>query len=86
MQLPQVKHLGNKLCEHVLAFTASFVTSIGECTVGDRCSAVGDLLVNRSGVDSTVGDQSSVRSAKAGNGGLWVWAVLKGANASTPGG
>ena len=54
MQFPQVKHLGNKLCEQILAFTTSFVTGIGKCTVGDLRSAVGDLLVNRSGVDSTV--------------------------------
>ena len=85
MQFPQVKHLGNKLCEHILAFNVSFGTVIGECTVGNRCSAVGDLLVDRSGVDSTVGDWSSVRGAKAGVGGLWVWAWPAVDIASTPG-
>ena len=86
MQFPQVKHLGNKLCEHLLAFTTSFVTVIGECTVDDRHSTVGDLLVDRSGVDSTVGNLSSVRLAKAGDGGLWVWVWLARVIASTPGG
>ena len=85
MQYPQVKHLGNKLCEYLLAFTTSFVTIIGKCTLGDRHPTVGDLLVNRSGVDSTVGDLSSVRLAKAGDGGLWVWSWLAGVIASTPG-
>ena len=56
----------------------SFVTGIGEC-------AVGDLLVNRSGVDTTVGDRLSDRGAKAGVFGLWVWAWLVVGNASTPG-
>ena len=72
MQFPQVKHFGNKLCEHLLTCTAFFVTIRKECSVGDWHSAVGNLLVNRSGVDSTVGDQSSVRGAKASVGGLWV--------------
>ena len=85
MQFPQVKHLGNKLCEQILAFTTSCVTGIGEHTVGDLRSAVGDLLVNRSGVDTTVGDQSLDRGAKAGVFGLWVWAWLVVGNASTPG-
>ena len=74
MQFPQVKHLGNKLCEQILAFTTLFVTDIGECTVGDLHSAVGDLLVDRSRADSTVSDWSSDRGAKAGVCGLWVWA------------
>ena len=85
MQFPQVKHLGNKLCEQILTFTTSFVNSIGECAVGDLRSAVGDLSVDRSGVDTTVGDQSSDRGAKAGVCGLWVWAWLVVGNASTPG-
>ena len=85
MQFPQIKHLGNKLCEQILAFTTSFVTGIGECAVGDLRSTMGDLLVDRSGVDSTVGDQSSDRGAKAGVCGLWVWAWLAVGSASTPG-
>ena len=44
-----------------------------------------DPLVDRSGVDSPVDDWSSVLSAKAGDGGLWVWAWLAGANAYTSG-
>ena len=85
MQFPQVKHLGNKLCEQILAFATSFVTGIGKCAVGDLHSAVGDLLVDRSGVDTTVGDRLSDRGAKAGVFGLWVWAWLVVGNASTPG-
>ena len=84
MQFPQVKHLGNKLCEQILAFTTSFVTGIGKCAVGDLCSAVGNLLVNRNGVDSTVGDRLADRGAKAGVCGLWVWAWLAVGSASTP--
>ena len=72
MQFPQVKHLGNKLCEQILVFATLFVTGIGECTVGDLRSAMGDLLVDRSGVDTTVGDQLLDRGAKAGVCGLWV--------------
>ena len=85
MQFPQVKHLGNKLCEQILAFATSFVTSIGECAVDDLCSTMGDLLVDRSGVDTTVGDWLSDRGAKAGVCGLWVWAWHVVGNASTPG-
>ena len=61
------------------------MTVVGEGTVGDLRSTVGDLLVDRSGVDSTVGDLSSGRDAKLGVGGLWVWAGLAEVNASTPG-
>ena len=43
MQFPQVIHLGNKLCEHLFAVTVSFVTVVGEGTVGDLRSTVGDL-------------------------------------------
>ena len=68
MQFPQVIHLGNKLCEHLFAVTISFVTVIGEGTVGNLRSTVGNLLVNRSGVFSTVGDQSSVHDAKSSSG------------------
>ena len=68
MQFPQVIHLGNKLCEHLFAVTIFFVTVMGEGTVGDLCSAVGDLLVDRSGVVSTVGDLSLVCEAKSGAG------------------
>ena len=85
MQFPQVKHLGNKLCEQILAFTTSCVTGIGECTVGKLYSAVGNLLVDRSGVDTTVGDWSYDRGAKAGVCGLWVWAWLAVGNATTSG-
>ena len=85
MQFPQVKHLGNKVCEQILAFTTSFVTGIGEHAVGDLRSAVGDVLVIRSGVDTTVGDRSSDRWAKAGVFGLWVWAWPVVGIASTPG-
>ena len=85
MQFPQVKHLGNKLCGHLLACAVSFVTVRGECTVGDRRSAVGDLLVDRSGVYSTVGDQSLVCGAKASVGGLWVCVWPAGDITSTPG-
>ena len=85
MQFPQVKHLGNKLCEQILAFTTLFVTDIGECAVGNLCSAVGDLLVNRSGVDTTVGDWSSDCGVKAGVCGLWVWAWLAVGIATTSG-
>ena len=85
MQFPQVKHLGNKLCEQILAFTTSFVTGIGECIVDDLHSAMGNLSVGRSGVDTTVGDWSSDRGAKAGVCGLWVWAWLTVGDASTPG-
>ena len=71
MQFPQVIHLGNKLCEHLFAVTVSFVTVVGEGTVGNLCSTVGDLLVDRSGVDSTVGDRyRSGREANSGGGGL----------------
>ena len=82
MQFPQVKHLGNKLCEQILACTTSFVTDIGECAVR---SAVGNLLVDRSGVDSTVSDRSSDRGARAGVCVLWVWAWPAVGIASTPG-
>ena len=85
MQFPQVIHLGNKLCEHLYVVTVSFVTVGDKGTVGDLRSTVGDLLVDRSGLDSTVGDQSSGREAKSGVGGLWAWAGLAGVNASTPG-
>ena len=85
MQFPQVKHLGNKLCEHILAFATLFVTGIGECAVGNLRSTMGDLLVDRSGVDTTVGDWSSDRGAKAGVCGLWVWAWLAVGNATTSG-
>ena len=85
MQFPQVKHLGNKLCEQILAFTTSCVTGIGECAVGNLHSAMGDLLVNRSGVDTTVGGWSSDHGAKAGVCGLWVWAWLAVGNATTSG-
>ena len=85
MQFPQVKHLGNKLCEQILVFTTSYVTGIGKRTVGDLHSTVGDLLVNRSGVDTTVGDRSLDGGAKAGVCGLWVWAWLAVGNASTSG-
>ena len=61
------------------------MTIVGEGTVGDLRSTVGDLLVDRSGVDSTVSDLSSGHEAKSGVGGLWVWAGLAGVNASTPG-
>ena len=77
--------MGNKLCEQILAFATSFVTGIGECAVGNLRSAVGDLLVDRSGVDTTVGDWSSDWGAKAGVFELWVWAWLVVGNASTPG-
>ena len=53
--------------------------------MGDLCSTVGDLLVDRSGVDSTVGDQSLDHGAKAGVCGLWVWAWPAVGIASTPG-
>ena len=85
MQFPQVIHLGNKLCEHLFAVSVSFVTVVGEGTVGDLRSTVGDLLVDRSGLDSTVSDRSSGGEAKSGVGGLWVWARLAGVIASTPG-
>ena len=85
MQFPQVKHLGNKLCEQILAFTTSCVTGIGERAVGDLHSTVGNLLVDRSGVDTTVGDRSSDHGAKAGVCGLWVWAWLAVGNATTSG-
>ena len=51
IQFPQVEHLGNKVCEHLLTCIASFVTVGGECSMGDWHSAVGNLLVVRSGVD-----------------------------------
>ena len=51
IQFPQVEHLGNKVCEQLLTCIASFVTVGGEYTMGDRRSAVGNLLVVRSGVD-----------------------------------
>ena len=85
MQFPQVKHLGNKSCEQILAFTMSCVTGIGERAVGDLRSAVGDLLVERSGVDTTVGDRLSDCGAKAGVCGLWVWAWLAVGIATTSG-
>ena len=86
MQFSQVKHLGNKLCEQILAFTTSCVTGIGERTVGDLCSGMWcNLLVDRSGVDTTVGDRSSDHGAKAGVCGLWVWAWLAVGNATTSG-
>ena len=53
--------------------------------MGDLCSTVGDLLVDRSGVDSTVGDRSSDRGTKAGVCGLWVWTWPAVVIASTPG-
>ena len=53
--------------------------------MGDLRSAMGDLLVDRSGVDTTVGDRSSDRGAKAGVCGLWVWAWLAVGNATTSG-
>ena len=43
--------MGNKVCEQLLICIASFVTVGGECSMGDRRSAVGDLSVVRSGVD-----------------------------------
>ena len=85
IQFPQVEHLGNKVCEQLLTCIASFVTVGGECSMGDQRSAVGDLLVIRSGVDRTLGDLPSVRRANASVGGLWVWAWPEGGNASTPG-
>ena len=85
MQFPQVKHLDNKLCEQILAFPTLCVTSIGEHAVGDLHSTVGNLLIDRSGVDTNVGDQSSDRGAKAGVCGLWVWAWLAVGNATTSG-
>ena len=51
IQFPQVEHLGTKVCEQLLTCIASSVTVGGECSMGDRRSAVGDLLVVRSGVD-----------------------------------
>ena len=51
IQFPQVEHLGNKVCEQLLTCIASFVTVGSECSMGDWRSAVGDLLVVRSGVD-----------------------------------
>ena len=51
IQFPQVEHLGNKVCEQLWTCIASFVTVGGQCSMGDRRSAVGDLLVVRSGVD-----------------------------------
>ena len=71
--------------EQLLTCIASFVTIGGECSISDRHSAVGDLLVARSGVDRTVGDLLSVRRPNASVGGLWVWAWPEGDNASTPG-
>ena len=62
IQFPQVEHLGNKVCEQLWTCIASFVTVRGECSMGNRHSAVGDLLVVRSvtvGGECSMGDQRS---------------------------
>ena len=63
------------------------MTLVGNITVGDLHSTLGDILVNRSVVSSTVSDQSLFHRDKLDEDGLWVgsWqTVLSVNNASIP--